>query len=309
MEGETQASINQQMTLFHERVLPNLSSNIKCGNSLIGHNFYDDQLDLFPEQMKKINAFDWEDGFSEIFKQGGFDAVIGNPPWGAEFSESELEYLRGKHHKIIVRMIDSFMYFVHRGSKLLNKSGCLGFILPDVILYQEDNRKLREYLLKNSKLKVIINSGDVFEGVKRPSSIVIFGNDTLKNKSISIADISKVKKHEKPNILSVKSTFTSVSQKQLSEIPNALFITSNPEHYAILPKLERLPNKPLLEFVDDDGIQRGVSPDLKDAFLVDQATITKYKLEKAIIKFFNDILHYFIVHREGWSDFILLEVK
>ena len=81
LEGETQASINQQMQLFHERVLPNLGNNIKCGNSLIGPDFYDDQLDLFPDQMKKINAFDWGQGFPDILKQGGFDAVIGNPPY------------------------------------------------------------------------------------------------------------------------------------------------------------------------------------------------------------------------------------
>lgn len=81
LEGETQSSISQQLSLFHERVLPDLYSNIKCGNSLIGPDSYDNQLELFPEQIKKINAFDWEEGFSEIFKQGGFDVVIGNPPY------------------------------------------------------------------------------------------------------------------------------------------------------------------------------------------------------------------------------------
>ncbi len=81
LEGETQASINQQMSLFHERVLPNLDNNIKCGNSLTGTDFFDNQLDLFGGQLKKINAFDWEQGFPEVFQQGGFDAVIGNPPY------------------------------------------------------------------------------------------------------------------------------------------------------------------------------------------------------------------------------------
>ena len=50
MEGEAKASISQQLNLFHERVLPNLESNIKCGNSLIGSDFYDGQLELFPDQ-------------------------------------------------------------------------------------------------------------------------------------------------------------------------------------------------------------------------------------------------------------------
>ncbi len=76
MEGETKASISRQMQMFHERVLPNLGNNIKCGNSLIAPDFYDNQLYLFPDQIKKINAFDWEDGFPEVFQNGGFDAVI-----------------------------------------------------------------------------------------------------------------------------------------------------------------------------------------------------------------------------------------
>ncbi|MCK4343640.1 MAG: N-6 DNA methylase, partial [Bacteroidales bacterium] len=284
LEGETQASISKQLTFFNERVLPNLGDNIKCGNSLIGNDFYDNQLDLFPEQLKKINAFDWENGFPEIFKQGGFDAVIGNPPWGADFTEEELDYLRLNNQRIIVRMIDSFMYFVYKGSQLLNKQGSLGFILPDVILYQEDNRKLRKYLIENFKLRFIINSGDVFEGVKRPSSILIFDSKKdLKNK-ISIADISKVHKTEKHNSLSEKNNFSSIYQNKILEIPSVLFVTSNPKDYTLLSKIKKIQHKSLVDFVDEDGIQRGVSPDLKEAFLVDKGTIKRYNLEQTKIR-------------------------
>ena len=80
LENETQESLK----LFHERALPDLGDNIKCGNSLIGPDFYQNQqLSLYGEEEKyKINAFDWQAGFPDIFKLGGFDAVIGNPPWG-----------------------------------------------------------------------------------------------------------------------------------------------------------------------------------------------------------------------------------
>ena len=79
LENETQESLR----LFHERALPDLGNNIKCGNSLIGPDFYQNQqLGLFgDEQQRKINAFDWQKEFAPIFKQGGFDAVIGNPPY------------------------------------------------------------------------------------------------------------------------------------------------------------------------------------------------------------------------------------
>ena len=82
LEGEGK----QENSLFREsdmHVLPYLGDNIKCGNSLIGSDFYASQdLSLFEEEaMYKVNAFDWEKEFSQIFKNGGFDCVIGNPPY------------------------------------------------------------------------------------------------------------------------------------------------------------------------------------------------------------------------------------
>ena len=82
LEGEGK----QENSLFREsdmHVLTDLGDNIKCGNSLIGSDFYASQdLSLFEEEaMYKVNAFDWEKEFSQIFKNGGFDCVIGNPPY------------------------------------------------------------------------------------------------------------------------------------------------------------------------------------------------------------------------------------
>ena len=77
LEGET------QLKLFHERALPDLGRNIRCGNSLIGPDFYEGQqlLLLDEEDQYRINVFDWKKGFPDIMKDGGFDAVIGNPPY------------------------------------------------------------------------------------------------------------------------------------------------------------------------------------------------------------------------------------
>jgi type I restriction-modification system DNA methylase subunit len=83
LEGENQDSLERQIKLFKERALPDLGSNIKCGNSLIGPDFYQDkQMNLLDsDEAYRINAFDWEKEFREIMKHGGFDAVIGNPPY------------------------------------------------------------------------------------------------------------------------------------------------------------------------------------------------------------------------------------
>jgi len=165
LEGETRASISQQLTLFHERVLPNLDKNIQCGNSLIGSDFYDNQLDLFPEQMKKINAFDWEEGFPYIFRKSsslaeasaktGFDVVIGNPPYGALFSENEKDYLKKNYSSYTLRG-ESYILFLERANTLLVKKGLLGYIIPDTYLNLDFSNKIRKYILANTYIKEIV---------------------------------------------------------------------------------------------------------------------------------------------------------
>jgi len=93
LEGETMQSIQQQFLTMHERVLPNLGSNIKCGNSLVGPDFYvKQQMSLMEDdEQLRVNVFNWEAAFPEVFggKTPGFDSIIGNPPYGATFSNSE----------------------------------------------------------------------------------------------------------------------------------------------------------------------------------------------------------------------------
>ena len=64
-----------------------MGDNIKCGNSVIAPDFYQQQqMTMFDDEERyHLNVFDWEKEFSDIFKTGGFDAVIGNPPLGCSF--------------------------------------------------------------------------------------------------------------------------------------------------------------------------------------------------------------------------------
>ena len=81
LEGENDETISKQLKLFQERALPDLSNNIKCGNSLIGWDILKDNPGLTQEEIDRINPFDWEKEFPEIFQRGGFSVVIGNPPY------------------------------------------------------------------------------------------------------------------------------------------------------------------------------------------------------------------------------------
>src|SRR5207244_8836641 len=83
LEGESEQTLATQLRFYHERALRDLGRNIKCGDSLIGPDFYEQQqMTLLDEEERyRINVFDWNAEFPEIFKAGGFDAVIGNPPY------------------------------------------------------------------------------------------------------------------------------------------------------------------------------------------------------------------------------------
>jgi hypothetical protein len=236
------------------------------------------------DQLFRINVFDWKAEFPGIFKAGGFDAVIGNPPWGALLSEPELKYLRQENQSIIVRMIDSFMYFVHQGSKKLNANGYFDMILPDVILYQTDNQRLREFILNKFKIHLILNMGDVFKKVTRPSCILVFERSLSTTQKIESADFSKIPKLNKSAEMENKRNFASIVQGQLLDVPGSLFVTSNLSHYSIWTKVNSVQHHKLENLVDNDGIQRGVSPDLKEAFLMNSETARQFGLEQGALR-------------------------
>ncbi len=162
LEGESGESLNSQMKLFHERVLPDLDRNIQCGNSLIGPDLYDSQLDLDAETAQRINAFDWQVAFPQVFKAGGFDAVIGNPPYGALFSQSELNYLLSRYQNS-KKFPDSYCLFIEQSTGLLWADGLLSFITPNTFCDLESCDTFRDWLLSKNHLNKIWQSGWAFK--------------------------------------------------------------------------------------------------------------------------------------------------
>ncbi|NQT25597.1 Eco57I restriction-modification methylase domain-containing protein [candidate division KSB1 bacterium] len=167
LEGENAESLHSQMKLWHERALPNLSSNIKCGNSLIGPDFYEHQQgSLFDEnEAMRINAFDWKAEFSEVFANGGFDAVIGNPPYiriqaMKEWAPVEVEFYKQKYKSASKGNYDIYVVFVERGLTLLNQDGLLGFILPHKFFNAKYGEPLRNILSQGNNIERIVHFGD-----------------------------------------------------------------------------------------------------------------------------------------------------
>jgi len=156
MEGETSASISHQLQMFNERVLPTLDENIKSGNSLVDIDFYSTQLDFGDE--KKIKPFNWQKGFPDVFKQGGFDVVIGNPPYvmlqnleTREVFDYALRKFQSAKYKI-----DTYQIFTEQSIKLLKEQGLLGFITPNSFLKNIHAEPLRKYILDTTSIKEIL---------------------------------------------------------------------------------------------------------------------------------------------------------
>ncbi|MFA6133610.1 MAG: TaqI-like C-terminal specificity domain-containing protein [Phycisphaerae bacterium] len=162
LEGESAETIGNTMRLFHERALPNLSDNIKCGNSLIGPDYFTGRLIPDAEEFARVNAFDWKQAFPAAMKAGGFDCVIGNPPYGYGFKENDREYLT-QLYKTFVWRGESYMIFIERAHTLLCEGGTFGYIIPDTYLNLGFTNALREFLLKSVETsRVVVLPTDVF---------------------------------------------------------------------------------------------------------------------------------------------------
>ena len=242
LEHESRESIDQQAKLGLEGVLPNLGDNIKCGNSLIGPEYYElgQQGSLFNEdEMRRVNVFDWDDerkGFGEIMRKGGFDCVVGNPPylggreWKKEFG-NEYDYFIGKYD-VAEYQFDIYVLFWERGIRLLKENGLIGLITPNTWLNNKGNIKLRRFILDNTAVLRITDYSRtrVFPKVVVLSIVTILRRTThLKGKvEIYISDDKDLKlSHEisqavwyadKPNIFNINLRDVDVLVRQKIEI-------------------------------------------------------------------------------------------
>lgn len=184
LEGETDESINQQLRLFNERVLPSLDNNIKDGNSLIDTDYYDNQLDFGEE--RRIKPFNWQKAFHEVFKQGGFDAVIGNPPYLKERGNKEVfePVLRSRIGQLYHQgKMDFWYYFVHRGIDIAKEGGYLAFITNSYWMHSDGSSKLIERIRDNMTVITIVDFSNfkVFQNVSGKHNIAIFKKTVSKN--------------------------------------------------------------------------------------------------------------------------------
>lgn len=204
------ARLNLLLSAFETRMkLPKLDKNIKNGNSLISGT--DEELKkYFGENFRDKKIFNWEEEFPDVFKQGGFDVIIGNPPWvftrGEGFTEEEKLYFDNFLEVLDITQLQSgrniqsgklnlYSLFILKCINLLGNNGRLGFVLPNNILRATNFDLVRKYILDSTSITQIADLGaGVFHGVTASSAIVLLTRELDEkvrslNKVIIIFDV------------------------------------------------------------------------------------------------------------------------
>ncbi|MCK5169180.1 MAG: N-6 DNA methylase, partial [Bacteroidales bacterium] len=158
------------------RKLTTLSNHIKCGNSLI------DDPEIAGEK-----AFKWKDEFSEVFEKGGFDVVIGNPPYVNSKDENFTDNIKAfltEHYNTVIYQIDLYILFLEKSIQLQNSLGICSLIIPNAWLNNLFLKDVRKYILENSSLYQIISMPpNTFADANVDTVIVSFGKNERDNET------------------------------------------------------------------------------------------------------------------------------
>jgi len=249
--------LNLMLRAAYERKKLPLLSHIRHGNSLIT----DDEI------AGEHLGFDWHNKFADVFAQGGFDVVIGNPPYvrqetlGAQFKD----YAK-KEYTTYAGTADLYVYFIEKGATLLRKNGRMGYIVPNKWLRANYGKKLRTFM--SDKAEQLLDFGDlpVFKEATTYPLVITLQKDN-QSTNLQVSQVPRLPNELEPLANVIDETFYDVARAKLTQQSWSL---APPEQQAILDKMSQQ-GIPLGEYVDG-AIYRGVLTGYNDAFVISDTT-------------------------------------
>ncbi|MBU1136199.1 MAG: N-6 DNA methylase [Nanoarchaeota archaeon] len=310
LENETKASVNQQLKLFKERILPDIDKNIRCGNSLVNSSYFAQRtLTSSSEELDKINPFDWEDkekGFGKILDNGGFDVIIGNPPYVKEdVNRESFEIVKNTDMKKYYQgKMDLWYFFTCKALDLLKENGLHSYIAQNNWITNAGASILRNKILSDSKIISFFDFNDfkVFKQAGIQTMVFVLEKKRAnKNYSIDYYKIinKNISKEELLNYLLTKKGGNKIEKFKAkinpAELKDKPITFANSETSKVLNKIEsagdyHLKNEDIGNGIDvlqdfitekhliklkDDSVNKG-----EGVFVLNQRELEKIKFSK-----------------------------
>jgi type I restriction-modification system DNA methylase subunit len=205
------------------RKLTTLSNNIKCGNSLI-----DDPA------VAGEKAFNWQTEFPDVYANGGFDVVIGNPPYGAKLKSADEKFLR-KNYAVASYQLDTYILFLEKAINLIKGKGRSSLIIPSAWVNSIYDLELREFLISKTNIEeIVIAPTSTFDDAT-VETIILTYNKSRENLIKSIT----IKRWDKKPEINYNLDYSEVLNSSTKAFP----IYSNPFQNSIVKKIRTISNK------------------------------------------------------------------
>jgi adenine-specific DNA-methyltransferase len=237
LEEETTATAHDQ-NLLHGAILPTLNKNIVFGNSLIGTDILEGQL-FEPVEERKLNPLDFKQAFPQIMKNGGFDAIVGNPPYRMLQPHNTtglvLSYLRDNYFAADFK-IDLFHLFLQRAVSQLKPGGYLGYIVPTTLLNNVYVESLRRWLMNHCSIeRISVAKGRVFADADVHTTVLNFRREDSAEKRLSQHIQTTTELNE---AFTNNPHFSRSRQSEIAALPGAVWnILVNEQNFGLISRL------------------------------------------------------------------------
>lgn len=257
---------------YKERILPDLARNVICGNSLVQKDYWGmlNEEQNTPQDRRKINAIEFETAFPAVMQRGGFDAVVGNPPYvRQEILGNVFKQYAKQKYCTFAKTADLFVYFIEQGVSLLKVGGQYGVIVANKWMRANYGKPLRVWLKNTAthQLAEITDFGDlpVFQGATTYPCILRLSKTNKGNNKFFAAEVKTLDYTDLGEYVAAQRFVM-----KLSDLDDSGWTLVNSVQRKLLQKILAA-GIPLGEYVKGK-IYYGIKTGLNEAFVIDAAT-------------------------------------